>query len=92
MITLDEGQLRQIIYTAAEQAAKHTLVRAGMEKTEITKNEAYRRFSRRKVDGWIKGAKLVPVKRGTKSYLQVLELEALAQTNELYSKHLRETG
>lgn len=89
---LEEGQLRQIIKTAAEQGAKHILVLAGLEKTEITKTEAYRRFSRRKVDNWIKEGDIIPTKRGKTSYLQVLEIEALSQTNDLYSKHLQETG
>ena len=91
-LELEECQLRQMIFTAAEQGAKHALVGAGIDKTEINKAEAYRRYSRRSVDGWIKTGKITPIKRGTTIKLNVLELDVLAKTNQLVSKHLRRVG
>jgi hypothetical protein len=89
MLKLEEGQLRQMLNSAAELGAKNALISAGMEKTQITKAEAYRRFSRKTVDKWINRGNVIPVKLGASVKLNVLELETMAQTNLLVHKHLK---
>ncbi len=84
-------EIRQIILTTAEQAAKHALVEAGINKPDISKADAYRRYSRRTVDKWIASGLLVPVKRGKKTYINSLEIDSLAKSiylSEVHLKHL----
>ena len=92
MIQLEENQLRHLLTTAAEMGAKTALTEAGLQKKEITKAEAYRRYSRRSVDGWILAGKIIPVMRGVKTMLVVVDLELLAKTNQLYHKHLQKVN
>lgn len=91
MVKIEEGQLRQLLNTAAELGAKSALTAAGLNKTEISRAEAIRRFSKRSVDGWINNGKIKIVKRGSSSKLNLMQLEVLASTNDLYSKHLKTT-
>jgi hypothetical protein len=88
MVNLEKSQLRQMLNSAAELGAKNALIAAGMEKTQITKAEAYRRFSRKNVDKWIHNGNVIPVKIGASVKLNVMELESMAQTNQLVNKHL----
>lgn len=88
VLHLEENQLQHMLNTAAEFGAKTALTEAGLQKKEITKAEAYRRYSRRNVDGWILSGKIKPVARGVKTMLVIVELEILAKTNQLYQKHL----
>lgn len=85
-MNIEKFELRQMLGTAASLGSKATLVAVGLDKTEINKAEAYRRFSRRTVDGWIADGHIKLVKRGNKFFLNVTEMEVLAQTNDLYSK------
>ena len=89
MVQLQENQLRQMLSTAAEMGAKEALREAGLDKTQVSKAEAYRRYSRKRIDGWIKNREIIPVKMGNSVLLNVTELEAVSQTNQLYSTHLR---
>ncbi len=89
MIQLEENQLRHMLTTAAEMGAKRALTDAGISKTEVNKAEAYRRFSRRSVDGWIASGKLKPIKRGSSIKLSLMSMESLSQTCQLYQKHLK---
>lgn len=73
-------ELRNMFLTAASLGSKNTLIALGLDKTEISKAEAYRQYSRRTVDQWIKQALIRPIKRGTKVRLNALELEMLSQT------------
>lgn len=88
MIRLQEDQLRQMLSTAAEIGAKKALREAGLDKTHITKAEAYRRFSRKRIDGWISRGIIVPTKNGSSVLLNANNLDAIAQTNHLCSKNL----
>jgi hypothetical protein len=89
MLKLEESQLRQMLNSAAELGAKSALIAAGIVKTEISKAEAYRRFSRKSVDKWINKGNLMPIKRGSSSKLNVMELESLVKTNQLVRTHLK---
>ena len=89
MLELHEFQLRQMLTTAAELGAKNALREMGVGKTQISKAEAYRRFSRRRIDRWAREGKIKPVKSNGSILLNVSELEALSQTVELYFKHIQ---
>lgn len=87
-VSIELNQLQQMLNTASELGASRSLQKAGLDKSDISKNEAYRRYSRKRVDRWIEEGKIVPVKFGSAIKLNLAELEVLAKTNELYSKHL----
>lgn len=89
MLQLEENQLRHMLATAAEMGAKRALTDAGISKTEVSKAEAYRRFSRKSVDGWITSGKLKPIKRGSSVKLSLMSMEGLSQTCQLFQKHIR---
>lgn len=78
-------ELRQLLETAATLGAKQTLVSVGLDKTEISKAEAYRRYNRRSVDEWIKTKLITPSIRGSKVRLKVVELDVLSQSEQLSS-------
>ena len=83
---LEKFELRELLTTAASLGAKTTLVAVGLLKTEISKAEAYRRYSRRTVDSWITDGAIVPVRRENKIRLNVTELDVLSETSELITK------
>jgi len=91
-VTLDEDQLKVIIFMAAKLGAKEALVQAGLSSRYLTKTNAYQQYGRRIVDKWIKDGRIVAHKRGdnnSKVLLDRLELEALVKADELivYFKH-----
>jgi hypothetical protein len=88
MFEFHEFQLRQMLTTAAEMGAKNALREMGVDKSQISKAEAYRRYSRRRIDRWTKEGKIKPVKSNGSILLNVSELEAISQTVELYFKHI----
>ncbi len=85
-MNIEMYELRQLLTTAASIASKATLIRAGLEKTEITKAEAYRRYTRRDVDEWVAAQLIKPITRGKKVRLLVAELDVLSKTKELHQK------
>lgn len=89
MLEFQEFQLRQMLTTAAEMGAKNALREMGVDKTQISKAEAYRRYSRRRIDRWTKEGKIKPVKSNGSILLNVSELESISQTVELYFKHIK---
>ena len=89
MIQLEEFQLRKIIECSAEVAVKSALCKLGLEKTQISKAEAYRRYSRRRIDRWVREGKITPVKSKGSVLFNVEKLEAVASTTELYFNHLQ---
>ncbi len=82
-ITLDQQQLLQMLTSAAQMGAASALVKLGINKTKITKAEAYRRYTRRLVDYWVREKKIKPVKIQGSTLLDVEELEALSTINDL---------
>jgi len=89
MVELHEFQLRQMLSTAAEMGAKNALREMGVDKTQISKAEAYRRYSRRRIDRWVKEGKIIPIKSKGSVLFNSGELEAISQTVELYFKHIQ---
>jgi len=88
MVQLHENQLRQMLSSAAEMGAKNALRDIGVDKTQVSKAEAYRRYSRRRIDRWIKERKIVPVRSKGSVLINLAELEAISQTEELYFIHI----
>ena len=89
MVQLHEFQLRQMLSTAAEMGAKNALRDMGVDKTQISKAEAYRRYSRRRIDRWVREGKIIPIKSKGSVLFNSAELEAISQTTELYYKHIQ---
>ncbi len=89
MVQLYENQLRQMLSTAAEMGAKNALRDMGVDKTQISKAEAYRRYSRRRIDRWVRKGKIMPVKSMKSVLFDSAELEAISQTIELYHNHIQ---
>ena len=92
MFEIHEFQLRQMLTTAAEMGAKNALREMGVDKTQISKAESYRRYSRRRIDRWVREGKIMPVKSNGSILFNVCELEAISQTVELYFKHIQPIG
>lgn len=88
-IQLQELQLRQMLSTAAEIGAKNALRIMGVDKSQVSKAEAYRRYSRRRVDRWVREGKIIPIKSNKSVLFNSTELDLLAQSVELYFKHIR---
>lgn len=89
MYKLDENQIRQFLTSAAEMGAKQALIKTGNEKTQINQAEAWRRYTRRRVESWVKSGKVKPVKiRGNVMY-SVTDLESISQTIDLIENHIK---
>jgi len=78
-----------MLCTAAEIGAKNALRVMGIDKTQISKAEAYRRYSRRRVDRWVREGKIIPVKSSKSVLFNTSDLDLLAQSVELYVNHIR---
>lgn len=89
MFQLHEFQLRQMLSSAANLGAKNALREMGVDKTQISKAEAYRRYSRRRIDRWVKEGKIIPIKSKGSVMFNSGELETISQTVELYIKHIQ---
>lgn len=89
MFQLHEFQLRQMLNSAAELGAKNALRDMGVDKTQISKAEAYRRYSRRRIDRWVKEGKIIPIKSKGSVMFNSGELETISQTVELYFNHIQ---
>jgi hypothetical protein len=90
MIALQIEQLRQLLITAANLGASSALRSAGLDKPQISKADACRRYGRRNVDKWIKEKQVIPIPKGkTSIVLNVNELEAISQSHIVFYKHLR---
>ena len=85
-LTLDTYQLQVMLNAAAEMGAKKALVVAGLEKTQVSKAEAYRRYTRRRVDRWVKEHKVTLIKDNGSTLLNLDELEAISQIENIISK------
>ena len=77
-MNIRKDDLYTLLSTAAEYGAKKALVAAGLEKTEINLAEAYRRYSRKNIDAWIKSKQINTVKRGSSIKIQLLDLEKVS--------------
>ncbi|MEJ6980732.1 hypothetical protein WG906_09750 [Pedobacter sp. P351] len=64
-ITLERYELLNLIEDCMEVAIKRYRVEIGEIPAMITLAEAYRRYTQRKVDMWIKLELIIPIKRGS---------------------------
>ncbi|NQU55164.1 MAG: hypothetical protein HQ522_21815 [Bacteroidetes bacterium] len=78
-----------MLSSAANLGAKNALREMGVDKTQISKAEAYRRYSRRRIDRWIKEGKIIPIKSKSSVMFNSGELETISQTVELYFNHIQ---
>jgi len=60
-------QFLNFLEDAMEVGATRALIKAGLEKPNITLAEAYRIYKRRKVDGWIRKKLIIKIKNGDKN-------------------------
>lgn len=81
--TYTEIEMRKIIKTTAQVAAKQALVSAGIDKTQVSRAEASRRFGRYAVDVWVKKGQIEIINRGGSSILNLMELELLAAVSDM---------
>jgi hypothetical protein len=73
----------QDITLIAEKAATAALSRAGLVKSQVSTNEAHKRFGRKRVTDWRKRGLITPVKQGGVIYWRVEELEKASLKNLL---------
>ena len=86
MIKLQENELIKLLSTAAEMGANTALRDSGLSKPQITKADAYRRYSRKRVDKWIEDRLVLPVHFGSSIFINVKELESASLHKTLYSE------
>lgn len=67
----------------ADKAAETALRKAGVIKSQISTNEAFKRYSRKRVTIWRKDGLVTPIKQGKIIYWKVDELERAASKNIL---------
>jgi hypothetical protein len=67
----------------AERGAEIALAKAGVVKPQISTNEAYRIYGRKRVTLWRKNGFCTPVKQGGIVYYRVQELEKASIKNLL---------
>lgn len=80
--------MEKILQAAAELGALHALIQTGHLKPYLKKSEAFRRYSRKKVERWIAEGFITPRKDGDHSAawrIDHMEIATLAKTIELLS-------
>lgn len=78
--------LQQMLNTAAEMGAKQVIDRLGLEKKQITLAEAYRAYSRKRVDLWIHEGIVKRVKQGNRIFLDKAQLEKQASIHRFVER------
>ena len=76
---LSEQDLQEI----ADRAAYTALVKAGVIKSQISTNEAHKRYGRQRLTKWRKLGLATPVKQGKIIFWKVEELEKASSKNIL---------
>jgi hypothetical protein len=67
----------------AERGAEIALARAGVVKPQISTNQAYQQYGRKRVTSWRKLGYVKPVKQGNTIFFKVEELEKASIKNML---------
>lgn len=75
MININKPVLVELITSAAEMGANNALRSAGLDKSQVSKAEAYRRYSRKRVDRWISDGLVFTVSFGSSILINVKDLE-----------------
>ncbi len=73
----------QDVQEIADRAALTALAKAGVIKAQISTNDAYKRYGRKRVTEWRKLGLVKPIKQGSIIYWQVTELEKASLKNLL---------
>jgi hypothetical protein len=84
-------ELLNLLEDIAELGATKALIKTGQTRSTITLSEAYRRYSTRKVDGWIKEGKIEKIKNGPKNSKVELDLMRCEILNKETLTHRFET-
>lgn len=71
------------IQEIAERAAYTALIKAGLEKSQISTRDAHTRYGRPRITRWRKLGLVNPVKQGGIIYWRVIELESASMKNIL---------
>ncbi|WP_214228597.1 hypothetical protein [Pedobacter sp. B4-66] len=88
VVQIDLYKLEGLLQDAANLGATKALTDAGVLKPYLSKAEAYRIYSRRLIDRWLKENLLIPEKDGdggAKIRLSRVRLEVLARTSNRVS-------
>jgi hypothetical protein len=83
-ITMSENVLRAMLQDAAELGSMAVLVRHGLVKSYISKQDAYNMYGRRIVDRWILEKLITPLKDGqtsSKWRINSLQIESIAKAS-----------
>ncbi len=73
----------QDVQEIADRAAFTALAKAGVVRSQISTNDAYKRYGRKRVTEWRKLGLVTPIKQGGIIYWQVTDLEKASQKNLL---------
>nr|MBD3621749.1 hypothetical protein [Sunxiuqinia sp.] len=79
-------RLEQILITAAELGAKQVIDSLGLEKKQVTRNEAYRLYGRKRVDLWFSEDLVKRTRQGRRTYYNKLDLEKQSSINRLMER------
>jgi|PlaIllAssembly_1097288.scaffolds.fasta_scaffold1216955_1 hypothetical protein len=82
---ITETKLATLLETVSESAASKVLVKLGLQKSQISQREAFRRFGEGRVMRWRLDGKIKPNKSGGKIYYSLDDLEKLKGINEFYT-------
>ncbi len=80
------NRLQQMLTTAAEMGAKEIVDRLGLEKKQVTRNEAYRLYGRKRVDMWIREDLVNRTVQGRRIYYNKAQLEKQASIHRLVDR------
>jgi hypothetical protein len=88
VINITERLLVNLLTDAAELGARRAIERAGIAPTQVSIGQAYRLYSRLRVNKWIERGYVKPIKSGNKRMIYISELDSAAKLNELTAKTL----
>lgn len=82
---INSYELESMLERASELGAAKICSELGLQKSQITQREAFRRFGESRVLRWKKEGKIVPIKSIRTIYYSLVELQRLKAVNELYT-------
>jgi hypothetical protein len=83
-ITIKKLQL--MLNTAAEMGARQVIDRLGLEKKQVTRNEAYKLYGRTRVDRWYNEGLVERTADGRQTYYNKSQLEKQASIHRLVER------
>jgi len=77
------NRLQQMLNTAAKMGAKQIVDRLGLEKKQISRNQAYKVYGRKRVDRWYNEGLVERIADGRQTYYNKAQLEKQASIHRL---------